>query len=584
MLVQESKGKLLRWSMDFLVLMLILTFVTNTTATITVPVVKTQKLISRSLVHIVEGEGKIEPKAYNYIFGEPGFSLSHLGIKEGDYVEEGTYLFTLNLDEIEKTLVEEELKLKKIRITNQKEEAGLIESQVEIDLKRAKEDYQNFINIGEKELLETQKEYLKAEETLNTFLDKYEKNEETQILFELSPEEILLLQEYIKMRQEVDGIKDAYEQLEMEKQKKKMERKQELNQARLFDINNYFNLLDKHPIEEQEENKALEKAENKYKKLKKEYDKLTKEIKESENLNALIEGNQNQILTYQIEFIKNYNMYKKDYENKKEKYEKCLGEYEIKLQEKQQEKDRKIEDAQLALDTHTAKEKERVNSKEQERQLLQIDSALQELRLKPLRRLWKRKGVFDAKVKGYISKVNMKIGDVCTTLPVLEISNEVAGYRFTCEISEKEKEFINVGDKVTLTNKKGEKVDSKLKVSALSKSKDKEETYEVEVDLGGDFKEYRGKTFKMKCVSDTKAFSICIPISALNRDSAYYVFVIEEKKGVLGKQMVARRVDVTLLDKADELVAVEGPITAEDKIITESSKWLHAGDRVRLKP
>lgn len=74
-----------------------------------------------------------------------------------------------------------------------------------------------------------------------------------------------------------------------------------------------------------------------------------------------------------------------------------------------------------------------------------------------------------------------------------------------------------------------------------------------------------------------------IPLTALREaGGSSYVLIAEIRSGILGESYTAVRVDVTVLKKDDNLAAVETNLPEEAKIITESSKYVKEGDRVRL--
>ena len=60
------------------------------------------------------------------------------------------------------------------------------------------------------------------------------------------------------------------------------------------------------------------------------------------------------------------------------------------------------------------------------------------------------------------------------------------------------------------------------------------------------------------------------------------MLVMQEKKSVMGNVQTAVRVPVQVLDKDSDKMAVESSLLPEDKIITDSSKPISEGDKVRL--
>ncbi len=75
------------------------------------------------------------------------------------------------------------------------------------------------------------------------------------------------------------------------------------------------------------------------------------------------------------------------------------------------------------------------------------------------------------------------------------------------------------------------------------------------------------------------------PLQALHEEqNGYYVFVMQEEQGVLGKELTARRLDVRVQDKNNMYAALEdGALTGEQDIISSSSRPIDDGSRVRVK-
>ena len=73
------------------------------------------------------------------------------------------------------------------------------------------------------------------------------------------------------------------------------------------------------------------------------------------------------------------------------------------------------------------------------------------------------------------------------------------------------------------------------------------------------------------------------PLSALYRGSSgYYVIEIKEEETVLGAQLIAEYVPVTLIENNEEYAAVEGEISEHSKMVVRASKTIKEGDRVRI--
>ena len=64
--------------------------------------------------------------------------------------------------------------------------------------------------------------------------------------------------------------------------------------------------------------------------------------------------------------------------------------------------------------------------------------------------------------------------------------------------------------------------------------------------------------------------------------SDYYILVISEKETVLGKELIAKKIDVKVEKKDGEFAAIkDGIIGRDEKVIVDSNKTIEDGDRVR---
>ena len=80
-------------------------------------------------------------------------------------------------------------------------------------------------------------------------------------------------------------------------------------------------------------------------------------------------------------------------------------------------------------------------------------------------------------------------------------------------------------------------------------------------------------------------YAVTLPVETLHEErGGYYVLVLEEEQGVLGTELVVRRVDVEVLDKNGTAAALEeGVLSGEQEVVSSSNRMLQEGDRVRKK-
>ena len=84
----------------------------------------------------------------------------------------------------------------------------------------------------------------------------------------------------------------------------------------------------------------------------------------------------------------------------------------------------------------------------------------------------------------------------------------------------------------------------------------------------------------------SEVYGCCIPVAALHQDENqnWFCYVYEERATMLGREPVAEKRVVTVLDKNERLAAIEPGVVDEDTLlITESTKEFRPGDVVRKK-
>ncbi len=87
----------------------------------------------------------------------------------------------------------------------------------------------------------------------------------------------------------------------------------------------------------------------------------------------------------------------------------------------------------------------------------------------------------------------------------------------------------------------------------------------------------------MEIKTEKKKYSSCVPLGALHQaePGKYFVYVLDEKKSILGDEQVARQVDVEVQYKGNRYAALEG--FGNGKVIVSSTKELRNGGRVKLQ-
>lgn len=94
-----------------------------------------------------------------------------------------------------------------------------------------------------------------------------------------------------------------------------------------------------------------------------------------------------------------------------------------------------------------------------------------------------------------------------------------------------------------------------------------------------------GSTFTYEINKESEEnFEQIIPISALRESNGKaWVLIAEKSTGILGEEYRAAEAPVTVLDKDEKSAAVSCALGRDAEIISESEKYVKAGDRVRIE-
>lgn len=260
---------------------------------------------------------------------------------------------------------------------------------------------------------------------------------------------------------------------------------------------------------------------------------------------------------------------KKDLDAKKNAYEEAVAGRDEALRAKQQA----VENSYKETEETSVAESETLKK-----------NALEE-KLEKYQVLAEQKGAITAPEDGIITTTDKTVvtGGVTPATSLMQIAGDKADMKFVATITKEDQKNVSLGNEVTLS--KDNKELANLKVDSITKSKGKEDSYEVTVSVKTDVGISLYETATMKIKGEAKNYSKCIEKNALRegKGGKKYVLVLVEKDTILGKQWVAEELQVTVTySNANYAALGDEEVTAEQKIILSSNKDVQAGDRVRL--
>lgn len=207
-----------------------------------------------------------------------------------------------------------------------------------------------------------------------------------------------------------------------------------------------------------------------------------------------------------------------------------------------------------------------------------------ELTLAKLEKLKAADGKVMAPADGVITKISIMTGEKTTDTTAILMADLSKGLCFEGEITKDQQQYIGTGDFVTLTGSTKKQRLEEIPVESVRADEANTELYHVTVQLPESVFQI-GAAATLECAKKSEAYPLCVPLSALHLDekNQTYVLVTGEYDSIMGTELRARKVAVTVLEKNESYAALaEGTLTASQKVIVSSDKAVDAGSRVRM--
>jgi len=192
------------------------------------------------------------------------------------------------------------------------------------------------------------------------------------------------------------------------------------------------------------------------------------------------------------------------------------------------------------------------------------------------RRLLEEEGKIRAGQEGTILEVMIQSGMRMGSDAVMRYAGVESSRIFCTIISQEQKSLVHTGDTVRLkfagsSEEVSETIDSIVQENGGY-------TVTIWLEPGVAVGRTEGT---MEVVYTSQMYDYVVPRKALHDDGGNFIYVLEEKNGILGTELSVRSLTVRLLDKNDDNAAVEDELlTGDMKIVTESDKELSNGAAV----
>ena len=217
-------------------------------------------------------------------------------------------------------------------------------------------------------------------------------------------------------------------------------------------------------------------------------------------------------------------------------------------------------------------------------QIGQITYDQMKLELSKLQALRDGEGKILSPTDGIVTRCNVQTGEKTTDTTAILLADMSRGCKFSGLATEEDSEYIGVGDKVLLQTGNG-KVYKDLPVTTFSATEEAGGGYRLTVQIPADNLGL-GMNVHLSFTKKSQPYPCCVPLSALRLDSRNqpYVLVVEEGTSVMGAELQARKVTVSVIEQNATMAALaEGSLGQKDLVIVGTDRDIDHGSRVRVE-
>ncbi len=560
---QETKRKQIikKIASIFLIVMLILTFFSNTIMNYSLPEVATEVVTGGTVSNKVRGQGTVETNSNYEVMVSGTRVIKEVKVEVGDTVEKGQVLFTF--EEGENTeLAEAQDLLDQMELDYAKSMLKMAPDYTSenMDIKAAKKDLEDAIDAKEKaqknnkELKKAKKEAEQAQTAVDTQQDKVDGIQEKVDAYGEVGDYDAAQAQVETTKKELSSMKTQLSDLEEDLADAQAvgEDTKELERA-IRDIKLEISNKESDLKTQEQLANSLKTTSASYKQLKEELETETKTLeslqKTLEQKNAKVEK-----LSAALSL--------KDAKAAVEEKQKTLTQLLLALKE-QKEQDGLSQQADN-LDMQDAKKK--IEKQRQLVEKLENSNDLEEIK---------------ATDAGTVSQIDYKAGDSVTAdAPIAKIQLSDSGYIVKITITKNKSKLIKVGDEATVENVWDEDLTAEVKsIKADPENPNRNVIVAFEVKGNVDV----GETLSLSVGDKSNRYDTVVPNSAVKEDSnGKFVLIVTVKGTPLGNRYKVKRVDVEVLASDDTSSGVSGGLYEYDNVITNASQPLEEGMQVRL--
>lgn len=525
----------------FLVVMLVLTFFSNTIMNYSLPQVSVKQVEAGSIIKQVKGSGLAEALGKYEVMVNQTRGLERVLIQPGDTVNEGDILFQLEQQE------SQELK-------------GALDTLDDLNLQYQKA----LISNTSKEYRQENRDIEKAKEALGEALDIRDNNIATKL--QVDSAEAALEQR----KEEVKELTKKISELEMEMGEYSGASDEALEslgyqiEDKVHQINNADTNSEEEPSADMSQlRRELRRLNDDYaamQRKKKAYTRKSKELKRARD--ELSKANDS------LEEAQS------EYDRLSEKHQDWRS-----ANEQVTQRQNTLDDLMFALEEKKKQDNITSSLDSLDFEKLKKDLAEQQIVVEELQ-ADAVNGEVKAQLAGTVKVVNISAGGTTapnSALAVIETTGQ--GYMLSFPVTKEQSKLVAVGDTAKVEGE--EDVSATLKQIKNDPSNPGESKILVFL-LEGELES--GDLFSLALEEPPIQYDMIVPNSALHFDNnGHFVLALTSKRTPFGSRYMVKRVSVKVLDTDEQNTAVSGALMAWDYVITNSTELLEDGTQVRMK-
>ena len=559
----------------FLILLLILTLIARASSGATLAKVEISNPARSEIVEAITGNATVSTKATLNIYLPEGLTILETLVGIGQEVTYGDAIAILDISEVNKRLLSASVDLNKLMNELIKlERSDSVDSSTltsaQKSLQRAREDYENTakrcladIAAAEEVLNETLKSNLDTVDSTAVDMAKVNLKRANEDYDRIKSQGDIDVAKARKTFEDTET--DEYEKLQewlnaSSTQKEEAEQRYLLAQQNTeITLNALEALLAKLEESLLSAKRKIEDAEDLLKKAQSEYEKAIEKATESSK--EAIERARTAV------------------ENAKSKATEDLL-----------NASRRVEDAQMNLEkAEKDYEKSTLQSSDiaSLNQLnaigLKSDIDDQKIIVDTLELLAKNNGILYSDISGRVSAVQPN-GNTTGRDAVVSFMDGAKGYEAYLTLKKTDANKLSVGDTCKVTTGGGSVYYTPTVDGIISSimALDEQNSIGITIKLS-DGNWIDNQRVEVQTILSSMVYDMCLPLSGIHSDNTgYYVYVIERKTTVLGIENMVVKVYVNIISSDDDIVAVQGPLDRNSRVIIGSNKAISENDRVRL--